>query len=160
MFFHSKHHIMNKELQIYFDEPNSFEPKNIRSLIGLTGLYFIFTTKIKIQYPFKKSKLLYIGMSEKKTSSIGSRLTGHFDGKSKNQGLVNYRKVEQLKFTTLNFEMVRNFWNFTVEDLETYFILDFVEKYGVYPICNNKSGLKIPNHKLKVNFNIDWKYFD
>ena len=60
----------------------------------------------------------------KKTNSIGSRLTGHFEKKQKS-GLVNYRKVEPLKFTTLNFEMVRNFWNFTVEDLESYFILDF-----------------------------------
>ena len=37
-------------------------------------------------------------MSEKKTNSIGSRLTGHFEGKSKNLGLVNYRKVGQLNF--------------------------------------------------------------
>lgn len=151
---------MSKEFKLYFDEPKTFELKNIKPLIGLTGLYFIFATKTKFQYPFKKSRLLYIGMSEKKTNSIGSRLTGHFEGKSKNQGLVNYRKVEPLKFTTLNFEMVRNFWSFSIEDLESYFILDFVEKFGVYPICNNKSGFEILNHKLEADFIIDWKYFD
>lgn len=151
---------MKKELKIYFDKRKIFEMQNIKSLVGLTGLYFIFTKKTKINYPFNKSRLLYIGMSEKKTNSIGSRLTGHFDGKSKNIGLVNYRSNEQLFFTYINFEMLRSFWVHRVEDLESYFILDFVEKYGVYPICNNKSGFEILNKTLDASFNIDWKYFE
>lgn len=134
--------------------------QNIKPLAGLTGLYFIFSEKTKINYPFKKSRLLYIGMSEKKTNSIGSRLAGHFDGKSKNIGLVNYRKIEQLFFTYIDFDMLRSFWNHRVEDLESYFILDFVEKYGVYPICNNKSGFEILNKTLVATFKIDWKYFE
>ena len=81
------------ELKIFFDQPKTFELQNIKPLMGLAGLYFIFSKKTLIQYPFQKSRLLYIGMSEKKTNSIGSRLTGHFDGKSKNLGLVNYRKT-------------------------------------------------------------------
>ena len=80
------------ELKIFFDRPKIFEIQNIKPLSGLIGLYFIFTEKMKIQYPFKKSRLLYIGMSEKKTNSMRSRLTGHFDGTSKNLGLMNYRK--------------------------------------------------------------------
>jgi hypothetical protein len=148
------------ELKIFFDQPKTFELQNIKPLMGLTGLYFIFTKKTQIQYPFKKSRLLYIGMSEKKTNSMGSRLVGHFEGKSKNFGLVNYRKTEQLFFTYINFEMLRNFWSHRIEDLESYFILDFVEKYGVYPICNNKSGYDILNQELKANFVIDWQHFD
>ena len=148
------------ELKIFFEKPKKFEIQNIKPLAGLTGLYFIFTEKTKIQYPFKKSKLLYIGMSEMKTNSIGSRLTGHFDGKSKNLGLVNYRKVGQLFFTYINFAMMKNFWEYRIEDLESYFILDFVKKYGVYPICNNKSGFEIIDKKLKADFIIDWKYFE
>ncbi|MFQ5788228.1 MAG: hypothetical protein ACE5H1_09640, partial [Thermodesulfobacteriota bacterium] len=101
-----------------------------------------------------------IGMSEKKTNSLGKRLTGHFEGNSKNLGLVNYRKIGQMFFTYINFEMLRKFWNYRVEDLESYFILDFVEKYGVYPICNNKSGYEIMNKTLKANFIIDWPYFE
>lgn len=149
-----------QELKIFFNIPKIFEIKEIKSLSGLTGLYFIFTRTISIQYPFKKSRLLYIGMSEKKTNSMGSRLTGHFEGKSKNLGLVNYRKAEQLFFTYINFEMLRKSWNYRIEDLESYFILDFVEKYGVYPICNNKSGYEILDKKLKANFIIDWPYFE
>lgn len=148
------------ELKIFFDQPKTFELQNIKPLMGLAGLYFIFSEKNEIQYPFETSRLLYIGMSEKKTNSIGRRLTGHFDGKSKNLGLVNYRKREQLFFTHINFEMLRNFWSHRIEDLESYFILDFVEKYGVYPICNNKSGYEILYKKLKANFIIDWEYFD
>ncbi|KKM25812.1 hypothetical protein LCGC14_1591190 [marine sediment metagenome] len=151
---------MKKEFKIYFDERKTFEMQNIKPLVGLTGLYFIFSEKTKINYPFKKSRLLYIGMSEKKTNSIGSRLAGHFDGKSKNLGLVNYRKIEQLFFTYIDFDMLRSFWNHRVEDLESYFILDFVEKYGVYPICNNKSGFEILNKTLEASFKINWKYFE
>ena len=151
---------MKEELKIYFDERKSFEMQNIKPLNGLTGLYFIFNGESKIDYPFKKSRLLYIGMSEKKTNSIGSRLMGHFDGKSKNIGLVNYRKVEKLYFTYINFEMLRSYWNHRIEDLESYFILDFVEKYGVYPICNNKSGFEILSKNVETELIIDWKSFE
>ncbi|ESU19476.1 hypothetical protein FEDK69T_31460 [Flavobacterium enshiense DK69] len=150
---------MSNEVKIYFDSPKSFQPDNIKPLNGIAGLYFIFSQSIDIQYPFEKSKLLYIGMSEKKTNSIASRLSGHFDGKSKNVGLTNYRKVEPLLFTYINFEMLQNIWHFRIEDLESYFLLNFVEHFGVYPICNNKTGFEIRNNILSTNFKIDWDYF-
>lgn len=150
---------MANEVTIYFDSPKLFEANNIKPLNGITGLYFIFSQSIEIQYPFQKSKLLYIGMSERRTNSIGNRLLGHFDGKSKNLGLVNYRKVEPLFFTYINFEMLKSLWQFRIEDLESYFILDFVEQFGVYPICNNKSGFEIQHQTLTSSFKIDWKYF-
>jgi len=150
---------MTNEVTIYFDNPKAFEPENIRPLSGITGLYFIFSQTIDIRYPFDVSKLLYIGMSEKKTNSISSRLMGHYDGKSKNIGLSNYKKIEPLFFTYINFEMLRSLWQFRIEDLESYFILDFVDKYGVYPICNNKSGFDILKSTLITSFQIDWKYF-
>jgi hypothetical protein len=150
---------MNENLKIFFDNPMTFNPEYIRPLSGIAGLYFIFSKSIDINYPFQQSKLLYIGMSEKKTNSIGNRLLGHFDGKSKNVGLQNYRKVTDLYFTYINFDLLRSQWDYRIEDLESYFILDFVEKYGVYPICNNKSGLDIMNNNIKTHFNIDWDYF-
>lgn len=150
---------MVNEVTIYFDNPKSFEPSNIKLLNGITGLYFIYNQSIEVQYPFDKSKLLYIGMSERKTNSIGSRLLGHFDGKSKNVGLTNYRKVEPLLFTYINFEMLKSIWQFRIEDLESYFILNFVKHYGVYPICNNKTSFEILNNTLTTSFKIDWNYF-
>jgi len=137
-----------------------FSMQNIKPLSGLIGLYFIFCEKTNIQYPFKASRLVYIGMSEKKTNGIGSRLTGHFEGKSKNIGLVSYRKTDNLLFTYINFEIFRTLWKYSVEDLENYFILDFVAKYGVYPICNNKSGYDILKKNLRSDLNIDWIYFE
>ncbi|MDD2200116.1 MAG: hypothetical protein PHE08_10365 [Bacteroidales bacterium] len=147
-------------IKINFDTARQFEMSNIKPLSGIVGLYFIFTSKTLIQYPFMKSRLLYIGMSEKKTNSIGSRLTGHFDGKSKNVGLQNYRKIEPLFFTYINFEMLKSFWNLRIEDLESYFILNFVEKFGVYPICNNKTGFEVLKTDLDIDIAIDWNYFD
>jgi len=149
-----------KTLQINFDVPKKFEINNIKPLNGIVGLYFIFTSNTFIQYPYKKSRLLYIGMSEKKTNSIGSRLSGHFEGKSKNVGLVNYRKIDPLFFTYINFEMLKPFWDLRIEDLESYFILNFVEHYGVYPICNNKTGFEVLKNVLSVDISIDWDYFN
>lgn len=150
---------MIKDISIYFDVPKSFESTNIKPLSGIVGLYFIFTQSTYIQYPFDISKLLYIGMSEKRTNSIGSRLIGHFEGKSKNIGLVNYRKIEPLLFTYINFEILKANWDFRIEELESHFILSFVDNYGVYPICNNKTGAEIHSSELNVNLKIDWKYF-
>jgi len=146
-------------VNIYFDKPMPFEINNIKPLNGIVGLYFIFTSNLQVQYPFGKSRLLYIGMSEKKTNSIGSRLIGHFEGKSKNVGLISYRNVEPLWFTYINIEMLKNIWQFRIEDLESYFILNFVEHFGVYPICNNKTGFEILNNILTTEFKIDWSYF-
>ena len=148
------------QYKIYFDQYKEFETENIKPLMGICGLYFIFLRKTEIPYPFRKSRLIYIGMSEKRTNSIGKRLLGHYDGSSKNEGLLNYRKVEGLYFTYINFEMLKGIWNFRIEDLESYFILDFVNKYGVYPICNNKSGFEVLKKELNLNFKIDWKYFE
>jgi hypothetical protein len=149
-----------KTIKIFFDEPNPFELGNIKPLAVIMGVYFIFLTKTEIQYPFKKSRLIYIGMSEKRTNSIGKRLSGHYDGTSGNPGLVNYRKVERLYFTYINFEMLKNTWQYRVEDLESYFILDFVKHYGVYPICNNKTGFEILKNELVITLEIDWPYFE
>lgn len=150
---------MANEVTIYFDSPMDFVPENIRPLNDIDGLYFIFSKSIDINYPFDVSKLLYIGMSEKKTNSIGSRLIGHYDGKSKNVGLTSYRAVEPLFFTYINFEMLRSIWDYRIEDLESYFLIDFVKKYGVYPICNNKTGHEILKSELITSFKIDWEYF-
>ncbi|MFZ5907297.1 MAG: hypothetical protein ACOYVJ_07790 [Nitrospirota bacterium] len=99
-------------------------------------------------------------MSEKKTNSIGKRLSDHFEGISGNEGISNYKKAEGLYFTYLNFEMLKQIWEHRIEDLESYFILNFLDKYGVYPICNNKSGFEIKKHDMPSIFQINWKYFE
>jgi len=56
------------QYKIFFDKYQEFELRNIKSLMGICGLYFIFLKKTEIPYPFRKSRLVYIGMSEKKTN--------------------------------------------------------------------------------------------
>ena len=146
--------------KINFDKQQDFELRNIKPLMGICGLYFIFLKETEMPYPFGKSRLIYIGMSEKKTNSIGKRLSGHYDGTSGNEGLLNYRKTEGLYFTYFNFEMLKRIWSYRIEDLESYFILDFLNKYGVYPICNNKSGFEIKKYDIPITLEIDWKYFE
>ena len=119
-------------LKINFDTPLCFEPPNLKSLKNVCGLYFIFLPHRKIKYPHKESRLIYIGMSEKITNSISKRLTSHYEGKSGNFGLKNYRSTDGLLFTYINFEIVRSFWPRSVEDLESSFILDFLKEFGVY----------------------------
>lgn len=149
-----------KQIKIFFNEGQKFEPRNIKPLMGIIGLYLIYNDEIEIHYPFHKSRLIYIGMSEKKTNSIGKRLQGHLEGKSGNEGITSYGKVNVLFFTYINFEMLKRTWRLSIEDLESYFILDFVKRYGVYPICNNKSGYDILQSELENNLIIDWKYFE
>jgi hypothetical protein len=147
-------------INVFFDEPKVFDLRNIRPLTRIVGLYFIFLTQTQIEYPFRKSRLIYIGMSEKKTNGIGNRLLGHYDGTSSNVGISNYLKKERLLFTYLNFEMLKQAWKYRIEDLESYFIIDFVNKYGVYPICNNRSGFEILRIDMDLSLVVDWKYFE
>lgn len=149
-----------QSIRLFFDKWQDFDPCNIRPLTGICGLYFIVLKKTLIPYPFRPSHLIYIGMSEKKTNSIGRRLQGHYDGSSGNEGLRSYRESEGLHFTYLNFEMLRNVWGHRIEDLESYFILDFQKRYGVYPICNNKSGFEVKRFDLPVSLEIDWAFFE
>ncbi|MCH9852544.1 MAG: hypothetical protein K0U45_03485 [Alphaproteobacteria bacterium] len=149
-----------KKIQLFFEDGKEFSLKNIKPLVGITGLYLIYNSDIKIRYPFKSSRLIYIGMSEKRTSSIGKRLQGHLEGTSGNEGIVSYNKVDNLLFTYINFEMLKNIWTLSIENLESFFILDFVKHYGVYPICNNKSGYDLLSIEKNLDITINWESFE
>ena len=84
---------------------------------------------------------------------------GHLEGSSGNEGILSYKKVNDLFFTYINFEMLKKHWPLNVESLESFFILNFVKMYGVYPICNNKSGYNILNTNLDIGIKIDWENF-
>ena len=145
---------------IFFNEGREFNLRNANHYKGITGLYFIYNTELEVRYPFHESKLIYIGMSEKRTNSISSRLHGHLEGKSGNEGLISYGKANDLRVTVLNSQMFQSVWKLGIEALESYFILDFVKKYGVYPICNNKSGYEILETVQTERFSIDWSFFE
>lgn len=148
------------KLKIHFDNLKLFRPDNFIGLNKVVGIYLIATKDISIQYPFAASKLIYIGMSERFSNSIASRLNGHYDGVSKNQGLVNYRKVNDLVFTYINYHSISHLWHQSIEDLESYFLQDFVHKFGVYPICNNRTGFPEFYKNMHIPLEIDWQHFN
>ena len=148
------------EYKIRFEEGRALNLRNAKRYKGVTGLYFIYNTELAMRYPYRFSNLIYIGMSEKSTNSVGGRLQNHLDGTSGNNGLVNYRSANELKVTVLNSQLFEGSWDLGVESLESYFILDFVREYGVYPICNNKSGYDILTLDNLPNISIDWARFE
>jgi len=141
---------------------NVFDLKNFAPLRGRTGLYFIFLLKLSIPYPFKNSKLIYIGMSESRINSIGKRLRNHLTGESKNKGIAGYNSRWELKFTYLDYEFLKHlFPKISIELMETIFLENFAETYGSYPICNNRRGKNdaLDSNKKTVSFKIDWNFF-
>jgi len=139
---------------------NNFDIKNFTPLVGLVGLYFIFLEDLEIPYPSKESKLIYIGMSESKSNSIGNRLRDHIAGRSNNAGIVGYNKKWKLSFTYLDYEFLKQvFQALDIESIETYFLESFATNFGVYPICNNRRGALEEIPKLKDLPDIDWAFF-
>jgi hypothetical protein len=130
----------------------------INPLKGYIGLYLIYLEDLSISYPFKESTLIYIGKSDSKQYSIGRRLKDHMSG-SGNPGVYNYAKKYSLSFTYVNLELVKAFWKNSIEDLENYFINDFLKKFGNYPMCNNKSSFEETRIPTDIQLEIDWDFF-
>ncbi len=139
---------------------NRFDAKNFSTLVGSVGLYFIFLEDFVIPYPFRESALIYIGMSESRANSIGNRLKDHIAGRSRNTGIAGYHKKWHLSFTYTDHEFLKQvFPSLNVESIETYFLEDFADTFGVYPICNNRRGSIEDVPKLKDMPKIDWNFF-
>ena len=131
----------------------------IEKLKGLTGVYFIFLNEIFIPYPLNKSRLIYIGMSESIENSLEGRLKSHVSVYSNNAGIRNYFEKYQLFFTFHTIELLKHLSMLDIPALENYFIADFVEKHGVYPICNNRNDLPLTIGQKVNPFEIGWEFW-
>ncbi len=146
--------------RIGFIEQHEFDETSIRFVHGTTGLYFIYLKEIRIPYPLKPSRLIYIGMSESKQSSIGSRLRDHKTGQSGNLAITNYGARHGLLFTYHSLDMLKTVGTENVVELESFFLSDFLSEHGAYPICNNQSGIFFPEPTLTRDaITIDWTFF-
>jgi len=133
---------------------------NFSQLVGCVGLYFIFVDNLSIPYPFNNSRLIYIGMSESKSNSIGNRLRNHISGHSQNKGILGYNDRWNLRFTYLDYEFLKHVFSFDkIESMETYFLEDFVKHFGSYPICNNRRGATEKTSTAKSKIKVDWQFF-
>ena len=138
-----------------------FNTNNFAVLSGYTGLYFIFLDNLLIPYPYNSSPLIYIGMSESSLNSIGNRLKDHLSGRSNNQGIKGYYQKWGLSFTYLDYEFLKHvFSTIRIEPIETYFLEDFAQEYGTYPICNNKRGFAENMPNLSQKPQIEWRFFE
>lgn len=150
---------MNSNITIRFFEPKALDDISIRSVRGVVGLYFIFSDEVMIDYPFRPSRLIYIGMSESKQNSIGNRLRDHASGQSGNPGLTNYIKTRGTRFSYLTFDLLSLLRIESIAELEGAFLRAFLGTFGCYPVCNNQSGIEFRGQELPPEFGIDWGPF-
>ena len=144
---------------IRFLEEHAFDDVSIRGVRGQTGLYVIHTTDLSIPYPFKSSRLLYIGMSESKQNSIGNRVRDHASGQSGNPGLTNYIRNWVTHFRYLSFDFLSVLGIPSIAELEGAFLRAFLKDHGAYPICNNQSGIELRTAVSFPHFEVDWGQF-
>ena len=153
--------MQDRILTIRFLEENKLGEVATRLVQGTIGLYYIFLDNLQVPYPFKASRLIYIGMSESKQNSIGNRLRGHFTGQSGNLGIMNYAKRYDAKFTYHTLQLLKILGTENLFELESFFLSDFLREFGSYPICNNQSGATFPETSLSdKNITVHWEYFD
>jgi len=145
---------------LQFIEEEALDEISIRSVRGLIGLYFISIVGTPIPYPFRASRLIYIGMSESRYNSIGNRLRDHMSGQSGNPGLTNYIRERGARFSHLTFDFLTVLEIPSVAELEGVFLRAFLASYGSYPISNNQSGIEIRSKDFPVEFEISWQRFD
>jgi len=144
-----------------FPEEYTFAERWIKLVKGLVGIYFIYLADTGIEYPFRRSRLIYIGMSESKQNSIGNRLRGHLTGQSGNLGLMNYAARHRVRFTYQSFDLLRVLGSSDLYELESFFLTDFLNKFGCFPICNGQSGVTVSSPSIDpARVKILWETFD
>ena len=147
-------------MRLGFIERHDLDDTSIRLVHGTTGLYFIYLSELRIPYPFKLSRLIYIGMSESRQNSIGNRLRAHKTGQSGNLAITNYAARHSAHFTYQSLDILKTLGTEKVLELESFFLADFLREHGAYPICNNQSGTAFPESALTTQtISVDWTFF-
>jgi hypothetical protein len=147
-------------IRITFPQQYPMDDVSIRYVQGFTGLYFIFLKSLAIPYPYKASRLIYIGMSDSKQNSIGNRLRDHKSGQSGNIGIMNYALRYEINFAYLRTDMLKVLGSDRALELESFFLTSFAAAHGTYPICNNQSGISFPDSPIdKSAVRVDWEFF-
>lgn len=153
--------MVHKVTTISFLESYDLSVRSIKFVNGLAGLYFIHLEAQSITYPFGPSRLIYIGLSESKQNSIGSRLRGHLTGQSGNVAISNYAKHYRVKFSYHTLDVLSVLGTNDLYELESFFLSDFLKQFGSFPICNGQAGMTIDSPGLDPHsIRIAWSSFD
>jgi hypothetical protein len=147
-------------MTIRFLEENPLDEVSVRLARGQVGLYFIYLLDTRISYPFRPSRLIYIGMSESRQNTVGNRLRDHASGQSGNPGLTNFISRKGARFTHLPEETLRAVGKHTIPELESIFLMDFLSRHGCYPICNNQAGVELAANSCQGDVVIEWSFFE
>jgi hypothetical protein len=148
-------------MRISFIEEYDLSERSIKFVKGTTGLYFIYLREPDVLYPFRRSRLIYIGLSESRQNSVGNRLRDHLSGQSGNLAISNYARRHTVKFTCHSFEVLKTLGTLDLFELESLFLGNFLAEFGSYPICNNQSGTFIHSPQINVDgIEIAWEWFD
>lgn len=148
------------QYRILFSEEHDLDDTSIRLVQGAVGLYFVYLPSLVIPYPFAPSRLIYIGMSESRPNSIGSRLRAHKSGQSGNVALTNYAARYRARFTYHTADVLKILGSDNVLELESFFLGHFFKAHGSYPICNNQSGALFPATRLTYDdVAVAWGFF-
>jgi len=143
-----------------FTEDYNFNDRSIKFTQGVVGIYFIFLEELAIPYPFEKSRLIYIGLSESKQNSIGKRLYAHLTGRSGNHGIKNYAQRYRARFTFHTFQLLQNLGATDLYEIESFFLTSFFNAMGLFPICNNQSGIFFAESSISQrDVAVDWNHF-
>lgn len=146
-------------MKILFTKTYNLNEQEIKFVQGIAGIYFIFLADVKIEYPFCTSRLIYIGMSESRQNSIAKRLRGHLTGQSGNLGIANYRRNHKTKFTYYTSEVLANYGSENLFDIESFFLTDFLQSHGCFPICNGQAGHQLSDLSKRISAFVDWDFF-
>jgi hypothetical protein len=130
----------------------------IRFADGAVGVYFLaLRDGGAIGYPFRQSRLVYIGMSESRQNSIGNRLRSHLSGRSGNAAICNYARARPVVFSYCGIELLRALGTNSFREIESFFLDAFASAHGAFPICNNQCGWTYPASVLKApDVEVDW----
>lgn len=133
----------------------------IKFVRGTVGIYFIYLDELAIAYPFGRSRLIYIGMSESTQNSIGKRLRGHLTGQSGNEGIRNYASNHKVRFTSHSRDVLQSCGARDLYEMESFFLSSFLNYRGCYPICNGQAGIERADTVQRlIDASVDWSFFD
>ena len=147
--------------RITFTEVYNLKGPEIKLARGIVGIYFVYVPGLTISYPFGQSTLIYIGMSESQQNSIGKRLLSHLTGQSGNEGIKNYAERYKVKFTYHSLAGLGFIGTDDLFDIESFFLTDFLDYRGSYPICNGQGGVEREDSLAKMRtMEVDWRFFE
>ena len=73
---------------------------------------------------------------------------------------MNYALRYKVSFAYLRTDMLKILGSDRAVELESFFLTSFAATHGIYPICNNQSGISFPDSPTdKHTVLIDWEFF-